>query len=70
MGLEQADAGSFAVGETVKLSYVDQEHKRDGSFCVLLSPQFSQKSRGLFLFNHLVQLDRIHAHVPNRDNLN
>ena len=27
MGLEQADAGSFAVGETVKLSYVDQQHK-------------------------------------------
>jgi ATPase subunit of ABC transporter with duplicated ATPase domains len=27
MGLEQADAGSFAIGETVKLSYVDQQHK-------------------------------------------
>ena len=27
MGLEQPDAGSFAVGETVKLSYVDQQHK-------------------------------------------
>ena len=27
MGLEQADAGQFAVGETVKLSYVDQQHK-------------------------------------------
>ena len=27
MGLEQADHGSFAVGETVKLSYVDQQHK-------------------------------------------
>ena len=27
MGLEQADAGTFAVGETVKLSYVDQQHK-------------------------------------------
>ena len=27
MGLEQADAGSFDVGETVKLSYVDQQHK-------------------------------------------
>ena len=27
MGLEQADAGSFSVGETVKLSYVDQQHK-------------------------------------------
>ena len=27
MGLEQADAGTFDVGETVKLSYVDQQHK-------------------------------------------
>ena len=27
MGLEKADAGSFAIGETVKLSYVDQQHK-------------------------------------------
>ena len=27
MGLEQTDGGSFAVGETVKLSYVDQQHK-------------------------------------------
>ena len=27
MGLEQADNGTFAVGETVKLSYVDQQHK-------------------------------------------
>ena len=26
-GLEQVDAGSFEVGETVKLSYVDQQHK-------------------------------------------
>ena len=27
MGLEQADGGTFAVGETVKLAYVDQQHK-------------------------------------------
>lgn len=27
MGLEQADGGSFEVGETVKLSYVDQQHR-------------------------------------------
>ena len=27
MGMEQADAGSFSVGETVRLSYVDQQHK-------------------------------------------
>ena len=27
MGLEQTDAGTFEVGETVKLSYVDQQHK-------------------------------------------
>ena len=27
MGLEQADAGTFNVGETVKLAYVDQQHK-------------------------------------------
>ena len=27
MGLEKADAGTFDVGETVKLSYVDQQHK-------------------------------------------
>ena len=27
MGLEQADNGIFEVGETVKLSYVDQQHK-------------------------------------------
>lgn len=27
MGMEQADAGTFEVGETVKLSYVDQQHK-------------------------------------------
>ena len=27
MGLEQADAGTFSVGETVKLSYVDQQHR-------------------------------------------
>ena len=27
MGLEQADAGTFEVGETVKLAYVDQQHK-------------------------------------------
>ena len=27
MGLETPDNGSFAVGETVKLSYVDQQHK-------------------------------------------
>ena len=27
MGLENADAGTFEVGETVKLSYVDQQHK-------------------------------------------
>ena len=27
MGLEQPDAGSFSVGETVRLSYVDQQHK-------------------------------------------
>jgi len=27
MGLEQADGGSFEVGETVKLAYVDQQHK-------------------------------------------
>ncbi len=27
MGLDQADGGTFEVGETVKLSYVDQQHK-------------------------------------------
>lgn len=27
MGLEQPDSGSFEVGETVKLAYVDQQHK-------------------------------------------
>ena len=27
MGLDTPDAGSFSVGETVKLSYVDQQHK-------------------------------------------
>ena len=27
MGLEQADGGTFEVGETVKLAYVDQQHK-------------------------------------------
>ena len=27
MGLEQVDAGTFEVGETVELSYVDQQHK-------------------------------------------
>ncbi len=27
MGLETADAGTFEVGDTVKLSYVDQQHK-------------------------------------------
>lgn len=27
MGLEDADAGTFDVGETVKVSYVDQQHK-------------------------------------------
>ena len=27
MGLEQPDAGTFDVGETVKLAYVDQQHK-------------------------------------------
>ena len=27
MGLDKADAGSFEVGETVKLAYVDQQHK-------------------------------------------
>ena len=27
MGLEQPDAGSFSVGETVRLAYVDQQHK-------------------------------------------
>ena len=27
MGLEQADVGTFEVGETVKLAYVDQQHK-------------------------------------------
>nr|WP_315091080.1 energy-dependent translational throttle protein EttA [uncultured Alloprevotella sp.] len=27
MGLEKADAGNFSVGETVKLAYVDQQHK-------------------------------------------
>ena len=27
MGLEQADSGTFEVGETVKLAYVDQQHK-------------------------------------------
>ena len=27
MGLDKADAGSFSVGETVELSYVDQQHK-------------------------------------------
>ena len=27
MGLEQPDAGTFNVGETVKLAYVDQQHK-------------------------------------------
>ena len=27
MGLEQADAGTFEVGETVKTAYVDQQHK-------------------------------------------
>lgn len=27
MGLEQPDAGTFEVGETVKLAYVDQQHK-------------------------------------------
>ncbi len=27
MGLEKADGGNFEVGETVKLSYVDQQHK-------------------------------------------
>ena len=27
MGLEQPDAGTFAVGDTVKLAYVDQQHK-------------------------------------------
>ena len=27
MGFEKADAGSFEIGETVKLSYVDQTHK-------------------------------------------
>ena len=28
MGLEQPDEGTFSVGETVKISYVDQQHKQ------------------------------------------
>ena len=27
MGLEKTDAGNFEIGETVKISYVDQQHK-------------------------------------------
>ena len=27
MGLEKADKGEFEVGETVKVAYVDQQHK-------------------------------------------
>ena len=27
MGMEQPDSGSFEVGETVKVSYVDQQHE-------------------------------------------
>ena len=27
MGLETPDGGNFEVGDTVKLSYVDQQHK-------------------------------------------
>ena len=27
MGLEKVDAGSFEIGETVKIAYVDQQHK-------------------------------------------
>ena len=27
MGLEQPDSGTFEVGETVQLAYVDQQHK-------------------------------------------
>ncbi|MDR2562539.1 MAG: energy-dependent translational throttle protein EttA [Prevotellaceae bacterium] len=27
MGIEQADEGNFSVGETVKVSYIDQQHK-------------------------------------------
>lgn len=27
MGLDNADGGTFEVGETVKLAYVDQQHK-------------------------------------------
>src|SRR5574344_307465 len=30
MGLEQADGGTFSVGETVRLAYVDQQHKDIG----------------------------------------
>ena len=39
MGLEQADAGTFSVGETVKLSYVDQQHKatRPSAWAVRIS---------------------------------
>jgi len=28
MGLDQPDSGEFAVGETVKLAYIDQQHKK------------------------------------------
>ncbi len=28
MGLEHVDAGSFAVGETVRIAYIDQQHKQ------------------------------------------
>jgi len=28
MGMEQVNAGSFAVGETVKVAYIDQQHKQ------------------------------------------
>ena len=27
MGLETPDSGTFSIGETVKLAYVDQQHK-------------------------------------------
>jgi ATP-binding cassette ChvD family protein len=69
MGLEQPDSGSFQVGETVKISYVDQSHeklKADKSIFEIIADGQEQFEMGGQMVNSRAFLSRFNFSGPDQ----
>lgn len=60
-------ARSWYFGKRSEIISGESDGSRDGSVIKIVNPRM--RISGIVLFNHLIQLHRIHAHVPNGINV-